>query len=54
MEWVSGMEWNHCPLSRGIGVRIALEYSAANFMRSTMLKQPQENARARWSGELIC
>ena len=27
MEWVSGMEWNHCPLSRGMGVRIALEYS---------------------------
>jgi hypothetical protein len=27
MESVSGMEWNQCPLSRGIGVRIALEYS---------------------------
>ena len=28
MEWVSGLEWNHCPLSRGMGVRIALEYSS--------------------------
>ncbi|MFT5730868.1 MAG: hypothetical protein ACI8PB_005058, partial [Desulforhopalus sp.] len=27
MEWVSGMKWNHRPVSRGIGVQIALEYA---------------------------
>ncbi|MFT5731308.1 MAG: hypothetical protein ACI8PB_005508, partial [Desulforhopalus sp.] len=28
MEWVSGMKWNHRPVSRGIGVQIALEYAS--------------------------
>ena len=27
MEWVSRIKWNHCPDSRGIGVRNALEYA---------------------------
>jgi hypothetical protein len=29
LERVSGMEWNQCPDSRGIGVRFALEYSVS-------------------------
>jgi hypothetical protein len=37
MESVSGMEWNQCPLSRGIGVRIALEYSCSSARVSVKL-----------------
>jgi len=27
MEWVSGIKWNHCPGSNGMGVRDGLEYA---------------------------
>lgn len=39
MEWVSGMEWNHCPLSRGITVRIALEYSPTLYTPKPLSKK---------------
>ena len=31
MESMSGMKWNRCPESRGIRVRIALEYTGSVF-----------------------
>jgi len=38
MESVSGMKWNHCPDSRGIGVQNRLEYAANEAFKRMGMK----------------
>jgi hypothetical protein len=37
MEWVSGIKWNHCPRSNGMGVRDGLEYAG---LQRTLSQEP--------------